>query len=93
MIPVRALPARPTHGKQGAMIYQPSMTPAQFREAQQKLGLSDAELALVLGLENAQHVRRLKADEGKEHHRPVKGPTARLLRAYLDGYRPRDWPA
>lgn len=75
------------------MIDQPTMTPAEFREAQRELGLSDAELALVLGLENAQHVRRLKAEPGKEHHRAVKGTHARLLRAYLDGYRPKDWPA
>ena len=74
------------------MIDQPTMTPAEFRKAQLELGLSDAQLALVLGLENAQHVRRLKADPEKEHHRPVKGTHARLIRAYLDGYRPADWP-
>lgn len=74
------------------MIDQPTLTPDEFREAQQTLGLSDLQFAQVLGLENAQHIRRLKADPDKEHHRPVKGTHARLIRAYLDGYRPKDWP-
>jgi hypothetical protein len=77
----------------GHMIEQPAMSPQEFREAQHQLGLSDLQLALVLGLEDPQHIRRLKADAGKSHHRPVKGAHVRLIRAYLAGYRPADWPA
>lgn len=75
------------------MTEQPTMTPDEFREAQRELGLTDAELAAMLGMENPQHLRRYKVrkpDAGSA--RPIKPWTARLLRAYLDGYRPADWP-
>lgn len=68
------------------------MSPEDFRSAQRALDLSDADLARVLGFDHAQHIRRLKAPADAAHHRPVKDYTARLLRAYLDGYRPPDWP-
>lgn len=74
-------------------IRQPTMTPDEFREAQHQLGLSDADLAHMLGIKDEQHIRRLKAPAGTGHHRTVQGHHARLLRAYLDGYRPTDWPA
>lgn len=74
------------------MMLQPAMSPEEFRDAQRRLGLSDRDLAWVLGYDDEQHVRRLKAPVGASHHRPVKGYVARLMRAYLDGYRPPDWP-
>ncbi|MEX6506814.1 helix-turn-helix domain-containing protein [Jiella sp. M17.18] len=74
-------------------MIQPTYSPEEFKEAQRRLGLSDAEFAFVLGIENPQHVRRLKIGADKPSHRPVQPATARLLRAYLeDGYRPTDWP-
>lgn len=72
---------------------QPTFTPREFRQAQDTLGLSDAELAQVLGCQPVQ-IRRMKvADVTLPSHRPVSPATARLLKAYLDGYRPADWPA
>ncbi|MEO9789260.1 MAG: hypothetical protein ABJF67_16850 [Aurantimonas coralicida] len=71
---------------------QPALTSDEFREAQRKLGLSDADLAFVLGIENPQHIRRLKGREGSSSHREVQPWHVRLLAAYLTGYRPSDWP-
>ena len=70
----------------------PSYSPDEFKEAQRRLGLSDSEFAVMLGIENPQHVRRLKVAADKSSHRDVQPATARLLKAYLDGYRPKDWP-
>jgi hypothetical protein len=71
---------------------QPSFTAKQFRQAQDRLRLSDSKLALMLGCTDVQ-VRRMKVeDESLGSHRPVSPVTARLLQAYLDGYRPKDWP-
>ncbi|WP_062233600.1 hypothetical protein [Aureimonas sp. N4] len=72
---------------------QPTMTPQDFRRIQEELGLDDAQMAEMLGFESAQNMKRLKADVDKPHHRKIMPYTARLLQAYLDGYRPADWPA
>lgn len=70
----------------------PVFSPDDFREAQHQLGLSDAELAPLLGC-SAVQLRRMKVDDPSlPSHRPVQPVTARLLQAYLDGYRPPDWP-
>lgn len=71
---------------------EPTFTAEQLREAQQQLGLSDSELAPLLGCTEVQ-LRRMKVENpALPSHRPVRPVTARLLQAYLDGYRPRDWP-
>lgn len=67
------------------------MTPAEFKEARRALGLSVAQMADMLGVTSVQ-VRRMELREDAGVHRPVMPTTARLVRAYLDGYRPRDWP-
>lgn len=75
------------------MTDHPTFTPDEFRQAQHALGLSDAQMAAMLGMENADNVRRFKVTKhGAPSHRAVKPWTARLLQAYLDGYRPPDWP-
>lgn len=63
------------------------MTPDEIRAAQKALGLSQAKLAQVMGLRGQAAISEWLT--GK--HEPT-GPAVRLLRAYLDGYRPRDWP-
>lgn len=63
------------------------MTPADIREARRKLGLSQTQLAAVMGLRGKQTV--------SEWERGVKSPdgqSVRLIQAYLAGHRPRDWP-
>ncbi len=69
----------------------PTFTQHQLAEAQQRLGLSSAELAFMLGY-TPQQLRRMKTrNQDKGAFRPVQPVTARLLQAYLDGYRPADW--
>lgn len=68
-----------------------AMTHTDFDEARRKLGLSVSEMALALGCTETQ-VRRMAIAPGKGSHREVNGTTERLIRAYLEGYRPADWP-
>lgn len=79
---------------------QPHFTPDQFRQAQIDLGLSDRAMAAMLGFlkedgsPNAQYVRRHKVRDphAASYRGELKGAAARLLQAYLDGFRPADWP-
>ena len=63
------------------------MTPAEIRNAREALALTQGQLAAVMGLRGQSAV--------SEWERGLKNPdgrSVRLLRAYLDGYRPADWP-
>jgi transcriptional regulator with XRE-family HTH domain len=63
------------------------MTADEIHVARWRLGLTQAELAAVMGLRRPQTISDWECG--------VKTPTGvaiRLLRAYLDGYRPPDWP-
>jgi DNA-binding transcriptional regulator YiaG len=62
------------------------MTPAEFKQAMQSLDLTQVQLAAVMG------VRGPTISEWKTGKRGLSDTSARLLRAYLDGYRPDDWP-
>jgi transcriptional regulator with XRE-family HTH domain len=68
------------------------MTPTEFRHARRELGLSVRQFAEMLGVE-PEAVRRMEIQFGEGGHRPIRGSIERLIRAYLDGYRPPDWPA
>lgn len=62
------------------------MTGPEFRAARQALGLSQAETARLLGYGDTARVSEIE--------RSVRQPgesVVRLMRAYLDGYRPADW--
>lgn len=63
------------------------MTPDEIRAARQQLGLTQAHLARVLGY--GDHMRVHEIETGK---RTPSDAVVRLLRAYLAGYRPDDWP-
>jgi transcriptional regulator with XRE-family HTH domain len=67
------------------------MTPKQFKEARRKLGLSVSQMAKALGVSDMQ-IRRMQIAPDKGSHREVQPTTEKLIRAYLDGYRPKDWP-
>jgi transcriptional regulator with XRE-family HTH domain len=67
------------------------MTPEELKEARLALGLSVTQLADMLGVSH-QHARRMTIPPDKGAHRPINRTVARLLRAYLNGYRPPDWP-
>ena len=69
------------------------MTPAEIKEARQSLGLSVPQLAALLETD-PQTIR--PAWEQSETANTFRSPAprmARLIRAYLAGYRPDDWPA
>lgn len=74
------------------MENQPTYAPADIVAARQKLGLTQAQLAGVLGCTLA-HVKAMESPTMRPGRRAMQPPYARLLRAYLDGYRPADWPA
>lgn len=63
------------------------MTPEEIRTARETLGLMQVQLAAVMGLRGAAAV-----SEWETGKRAPDGRSTRLLRAYLDGYRPSDWP-
>lgn len=63
------------------------MTSAEIRTARETLALTQGQLAAVMGLRGPATI--------SEWERGIKNPdgrSVRLLRAYLDGYRPADWP-
>lgn len=63
------------------------MTPVQFKEAMQSLGLDQAAAMKLLG-----YNRQASISDIVTGKRNPSGATVRLLQAYLDGYRPSDWP-
>ena len=67
------------------------MTPAQFTEARRRLGLTGEQLALMLGYEGEQS--RSQVHHLETGRRSIRPAQQRLIEAYLDGYRPEDWPA
>ena len=68
------------------------MTPAEIQEARQSLGLSRSQLAALLDLKKPQDVQRMEMPATASTHRPPPVRVVRLIRAYLSGYRPNDWP-
>jgi plasmid maintenance system antidote protein VapI len=63
------------------------MTPIEIKEALQTLGLKHQALAApMLGYGHASRVSDMV--NGKK---PVPPAVARLVQAYLDGWRPADW--
>jgi DNA-binding transcriptional regulator YiaG len=63
------------------------MTPAEIRAARLSLGLTPEQAAPLLG-----YGARSRISEIETGARNPSAAAARLLRAYLDGYRPSDWP-
>ena len=67
------------------------MTHTKFKQNRKALGLSVKQTALVLGCSPV-HVRRMETDPSVVSSRPVNPQAERLVIAYLEGYRPKDWP-
>lgn len=63
------------------------MTPTDIKQARQSLGLTQDQLAAVMGLRGKQTI-----SEWERGVRNADAANVRLLQAYLDGYRPKDWP-
>lgn len=66
------------------------MTPKQLHEARRKLGLTLEAMATMLGYQGAQ--RRQMMYDLETGRRAIREPQRRLVEAYLNGYRPADWP-
>lgn len=68
------------------------MTPEEISAAIDQLGLTQVQLAAVMGVRVATISEWLMSPD-KPRARSPSATSQRLLRAYLDGYRPDDWPA
>ena len=67
------------------------MTPQDLKQARLKLGLTLSECAKLLGYDGNHANQQLRRMESGE--RDIRPAQERLIKAYLDGYRPDDWPA
>lgn len=65
------------------------MNNRDFRRIRTALGLTQAELAAVLGYEQA---LTISTYERETNPRDIPRHVAMLMIAYRDGYRPRVWP-
>jgi transcriptional regulator with XRE-family HTH domain len=66
------------------------MTPEEFKAARQSFGLTQAEFAKLVGYEGK---RGSQVISDIERGRSALNETvSRLVQAYLDGWRPDDWP-
>ena len=68
------------------------MTPFEIKHARHTLGLSVSDLARLLDTD-PQTVRRMEQSETASTFRRPAPRMVRLVRAYMMGYRPPDWPA
>jgi hypothetical protein len=60
------------------------------KQARQTLGLTQTQMGAMLGYQG-QNVRQMVYDI-ETGRRPLMPCQALLLQAYLDGYRPKNWP-
>ena len=67
------------------------MEPEDFKAARRRLGLTQAELAHVLGT-TPQTVRKYEMPADRSSARGVNPIAARVMRWLLDGWRPPEWP-
>lgn len=67
------------------------MTPGEFKEARQKLGLSLSEAARILDVD-PRTIRKWEAEAGT-NARPPNPTAARVMEWMLAGWRPPQWPA
>ena len=67
------------------------MTHTEIRAARIALGLEPDQLAKLLDV-GKQTVTRMESTPDRSKHRAPAVRMVRLIRAYLDGHRPADWP-
>lgn len=67
------------------------MTPAEIRAARKSLGLTQAQLAALLETDPRQ-LRAMESAPDTATHRKPPPRAVRLIRAYLAGWTPEDWP-
>ncbi len=64
-----------------------TMTPAEFRAARQSLGLTQHQMARLIGLGSFRRVSEIENGA-----RAVQDAHVLLMRVYLSGWRPDNWP-
>ena len=67
------------------------MTPVKIKKARLRLGLTVSQMAAMLETD-AQTIRRMEMSSEASTFREPAARMERLIRAYLDGHRPDDWP-
>ena len=67
------------------------MSPEQLKQARASLGLTLEAMATMLGYQGNQ--RRQMCHDLETGRRYIREPQRRLVEAYIDGYRPEDWPS
>ena len=67
------------------------MNHTEIRAARLALGLEPDQLAKLLDV-GKQTVTRMESTPDRSKHRRPAVRMVRLIRAYLDGHRPADWP-
>ena len=67
------------------------MTPEEIKDARKRLGLTGNQLAALLDTDG-QTVRRMEMSPEASTFRSPAPRIVRLIKAYLAGYRPDDWP-
>ena len=65
------------------------MTPTEFKEKRQSLGLSQRQLGEILNSDP----RTVRRWETESDPRPVNPIAARVLQWLLSGFRPPEWPS
>lgn len=68
------------------------LTPAELKSIRIGLGLSGADFARLLGYGGSTATMRQMVFDLENNERPIREPQRRLAQAYIDGYRPKDWP-
>lgn len=63
----------------------------QMKAARKRLSLSISQMAEMMETD-PQTIRRIEMDPSRSTSRPPAPRMARLITAYLLGYRPTDWP-
>jgi len=67
------------------------MTPQEIKQARNMLGLSVSHFATMLETD-PQTVRRMEMSPDKSTARKPAVRMCRLINAYIEDYRPKDWP-
>lgn len=65
------------------------MTPTEFRQARQTLGLSVAEMARLLGYADRQQIRRMELPAEDSTHRVVQPPVALAIHLICEYLTPK----
>jgi transcriptional regulator with XRE-family HTH domain len=67
------------------------MTPSELKDVRHRLGLTQAEAAVVLETD-VSTIQKMERSEDAAQHRKPPPRVIQLYHAYLAGYRPDTWP-